>query len=353
MSQTQTAIQTPWEETRQWPRDPLRYYVEFPLRADYFPLGLPLELSTNSPEALAAARLSWASFPCMLSGEKLHLRIGISESGPQELPPPPAIRGQRGLISIVSDAQNFAICDATSGFGFGWFTPATVTDSAFFRYHFLDLMAGIMLSPMHFGIVHSGCVARDGRGILLCGPSGAGKSTLSFACARRGWTLVSDDAVHVPRNHAGRMVIGNPLHLRLRPDAPALFPQLQNLPVVLRQNGEFGFEILTETLPGIATAFQCNIAHIVFLRRSATGPAALFDCPKSEARRRLEKVLEYTFACKPSLLGNRTEMFLSNPQAREEQKEAIAQLLTADTHELSYSTLDPAIECLESLVRAG
>lgn len=351
MTTAQSAIQNSLEETRSWPRDPLHYYLEFPFRENFFPLGLPLEISTNSLDVLRAAQQSWGRFPEMFAAEKAHLRIGVSDSGPQELPQPPALRGQRGLISIIADSKNFGLCDVTAGFGFGWITPAAAADSAFFRYHFLDLMAGMLLAPMHFGIVHSGCVALDGQGVLLCGHSGAGKSTLSFACAQRGWTFVSDDAVYVPRNRAGRMVIGNPLYLRLRPDAGALFPQLHEHSVVLRQNGEFGFEISTATLPRFTTAFKCHVGHLVFLNRSKTGGTRIVSFPKDEARRRLENVLEYTFACTQASAGNRGEMFLSDPQARVEQKAAVGELLAADVHELSYSSLGPAVECLESLMR--
>jgi hypothetical protein len=45
------------------------------------------------------------------------------------------------------------------------------------------------------------------------------------------------------------------------------------------------------------------------------------------------------------------EMVLADEEAREEQKACIRQLLTADVHELHYSDLDSAIDCLESEVR--
>jgi hypothetical protein len=341
------------EETRTWPRDPLQYYVEFPFHGAYYPLGLPLEISTNHRAVLTAAQQTWGPFPPMQSAAKIHLRFGVSDSGCPDLPRPPSFRAQRGLITIVSDSENFGVCDVTAGFGFSWVTPATVGDSAFFRYHFLDVMAGLLLAPIHFAIVHAACVAYDGHGFLLCGHSGAGKSTLAFACAQRGWTFISDDAGYAPRMNAGRTVIGNPLYLRLRKDASNLFPELREQAVVLRQNGELGFEIPTDNLPGIATAFQCKVDHIVFLKRDTIGSAKLAAFPKEEAQRRLEHVLEYTLACKPACngIGHHTDMALANPDAREEQKASIRRLLSADVHELCYSNLGEAIDCLESIVR--
>ena len=351
----QSVTETLWEETQAWPRDPLQYYVEFPFHGTYYPLGLPLEVSTNSMSVIAAAQQSWGPFPELQSAEKIHLRIGVAERGPDELPRAPVFRAQRGLITIISDAENFGVCDVAKGFGFGWVTPVTVAESTFFRYYFLDVMTGLLLSPVHFAIVHAACIALDGHGVLLCGQSKAGKSTLAFACAQRGWTFISDDVGYALRKNPGRVVVGNPLYLRLREDAPDLFPDLRDRAVVLRQNGEFGFEISTNSLPQFETAFNCKIDHIVFLRRSATGAAHLSAFSKDQARLRLENVLEFTLASRRSSrsTGSQSEMVLADLEAREEQKAAIRELLAADVHELHYSSLDSAIECLESAVRSG
>jgi len=348
---TSAVARTAADARPDWPRDPLRYFDEFPLRAIFYPSGVPMEISTNSQSVIDAARHSWGPFPKILDIEPIHVRIGVSDSKRADLPPAPAILGQRGLISIVGDAENFATCDVTSGFSFGWVTPATVADRAFFRYHFLELMAGLLFSPPNFGVVHSACVSMNGRGVLLCGHSRAGKSTLSFACAQRGWTFIADDAVLTVRRNPGRRVIGAPLLVRLRPDAPTHFPQLENRAVILRQNGEFGFEIPTAELPGITTAFTCEIDHVVFLNRDRDSSATISPLSKDSARKWMNDVLDITFTCSANSAGNRSEMFLADPKAREEQKESVEVLLSGGIHELCYSDLDPAIDCLESLVR--
>ncbi len=354
MTPAESAARTALEKAPDWPRDPLHYFDEFPLRANYFPLGVPMEVSTNSQAVIEAARQSWASFPKLLDVDPIHVRVGVSESKRTDLPPAPAILGQRGLISIIGDAENFGTCDVSAGFSFGWMTPATVADQAFFRYHFMDLMAGMLFTPPHFGVVHSGCVSLNGRGVLLCGHSKAGKSTLSFACARRGWTFITDDAVYAIRRDVGRRIIGNPLLLRLRQDALNLFPRLENRAVILRQNGEFGFEIPTTELPEIKTAFTCEIDHVVFLNRARDGAAKISPFPKDYARKWMNDVLDITLTCTNTNngTGNRTEMFLADPKAREEQRASVEALLSGGVHELTYSDLDSAIDCLESIVRA-
>jgi hypothetical protein len=43
--------------------------------------------------------------------------------------------------------------------------------------------------------LHAGCLADDGRGVLVAGPTGSGKSTLTLALVRAGLGFVSDDLV--------------------------------------------------------------------------------------------------------------------------------------------------------------
>jgi HPr kinase/phosphorylase len=46
-------------------------------------------------------------------------------------------------------------------------------------------------------VVHGGCAARDGWGVLLLGPPHAGKSDLLFRLLDIGWSLVADDQVEI------------------------------------------------------------------------------------------------------------------------------------------------------------
>lgn len=51
--------------------------------------------------------------------------------------------------------------------------------------------------------LHAGCLASDGRAVLIAGTSGAGKSTLSLALARRGLDYLSDDLVFLRPGSGG------------------------------------------------------------------------------------------------------------------------------------------------------
>ena len=64
--------------------------------------------------------------------------------------------------------------------------------------------------------VHAALVVKDGVGIMLCGDSMAGKSTLAYACARAGWSYVTDDGTFLVRGELDRYAIGDFTNLRLR-----------------------------------------------------------------------------------------------------------------------------------------
>lgn len=66
-------------------------------------------------------------------------------------------------------------------------------------YHFFTLPLMELMKRQGRFPLHAGCVARDGRGVLLAGTSGSGKSTLTAALVADGWDFLSDDTVFVTR----------------------------------------------------------------------------------------------------------------------------------------------------------
>jgi hypothetical protein len=114
--------------------------------------------------------------------------------------------------------------------------------------------------------MHAACIARDGLGVLLCGPSGAGKSTLSFACARAGWTYVSDDCTWLLPGRDDRRAIGKSHAARFREDAPRLFPEIERYATRVR-NGKLTIEVPTRAFPDLRTSSHCRVERLVVLDR--------------------------------------------------------------------------------------
>jgi hypothetical protein len=316
--------------------DPLLCEFELPLRAVYHPLGFSVEIATNSKEVLAGAEESWGNFRRIFPEPAVQLRIGVVEGGPEKCPPAPVCRAQRNLLARVADARNYSVSDLKQGFAFSWLTQTVVENRAYTRYHFIEGMSWDLLDSLYLTPIHGACVSMGERGVLLCGDSGAGKSSLSFACARTGWTFLSDDSCCLIRRRTGRVVVGNPYSMRFRVSAVELFPELKDRRITLRTDGEFAIELQTASLPEIRRTSECSIDYIVFLSRGEPGPPSLLPFPKNKALEWFEQVVCY-----------------GEKEVRDAKKASLRNLLTAEVFELRYSDLDAAVKRLETLLRDG
>jgi len=312
--------------------DPLLCDFEMPLRAVYYPLGFELEIATNSAGILEAAEESWGRFRKAFAGPSLQMRIGVMEGESGVCPPEPVCLEQRNLLARVADARNFSVSDLEQGFAFAWLTQAAVEHRPYLRWHFIEGMTWDLLGSFCITSVHAACLKRGGHGVLLCGDSGAGKSTLSYACARHGWTYLSDDSCCLVRGRNDRLVVGNPYQIRFRESVTGIFPELdqhRRTP----HNGEMAIEVATAGMPGIKTTLSCSVDFIIFLNRGAFSEPELAPFPKDTALQWFEQII----CCGVG-------------EIREGHKSALRDLLAAEILELRYNDLGSAIEVLEALI---
>jgi hypothetical protein len=311
--------------------DPLLCKVDLPLRNVYYPLGFAVELVTNSAVILHAASESWGHLHRRHAHPALQIRVGVMEGGPAKCPPSPTFRAQQHLLSIVADAHNQALCDLKAGFAFAWFNDGALYHPTYLRYHFLEAIAFILISGSCAIPLHAACVSLRGRGILLCGESGTGKSTLAYACARNGWTFISDDGSYLERGTETPRVLGNSHRIRFRPAAKELFPELKGRDLTPRAEGKPSIEVPTAELPGIVTAEETAVHSIVFLKRQASSFAALRTLPREVALQYFQKNL-YPIG-----------------EAQQTQSAMAQYVSTLDVYELVYQDLQQAVDCLELL----
>jgi hypothetical protein len=307
--------------------DPFLRETPLEHRCLYYPLGFALQLKTNSAEALQAAEASWGGRPQAFEKPPLELRVIVESGGGH--PPKPVYRGQAHLMSIVSDQENFAVCDYTRKFAFCRLNAAAVRDQSFVSYYFLEALANFALTQLYLTPVHAACVARKSQGVLLCGGSGAGKTTLAYFCAKKGWTYVSDNESWLVRA-GGRMLLGNPRRIRFRESAAELFPELKGHPAAPHHNGKMSIEVNPE---GLETAYQCCVERVVFLARQAGSPTTVRSIRSGDT-------LEYFLS----------ELPVYEDWVREEQQISLNRIAELNPVELRYSDLDEAWRALESLV---
>jgi hypothetical protein len=275
----------------------------------------------------------------MFNKDPVRVCLGVAEGDSGSPARSSVIRAREHLMSIVADPENFMLCDFDRGFAFGWVTPSTAADRPLLRYQFLAAGGTTLAQQRAFAPLHGALVMRNGTGVLLCGDSCAGKSTLAYACARAGWSYVSDDGTFLVRDRDDRYAIGDPHGIRFRTDAPGLFPELcDHLPTV-RPNGKTAIEIRTCDL-GISTAPGCVVDHVVFLDRQHhfehRRPASVDHYPVDRA---LEYWAQYTI--------------LGSGDIRAAQRRCHERLSRARLWKMQSSDLDDAVTRLERLVDHG
>jgi hypothetical protein len=312
------------------PYDPLRHRAELPLTATFFPFGFRVEIATNSRDVLEAAADSWGGYASEYPYPPVELRVVVQPAG--DLAPEPVFRNQRRLFSIVADRDNFAFYESGSLFGCCFVSQRTASDHAWFRFYFLETMAYMLLAQRWVMPVHAACVARDGAGVLLCGLSGAGKSTLAWACARAGWTYVTDDGTWLLTEVEDRTALGRCRSIRFRDDAPRLFPELQEYISRARPNGKVSIEVPLDAFPHIRTAPRCRVGSVVLLDRREGAPGRVEPVPAAVA---IELLLR--------------DMPWYGDEVRALYERTARRLLEVPAYRLTYENLDQALTLLSNL----
>lgn len=308
-----------------------------PFEATFYPFGFPVKVRSNSEAVIAIAHDEWHAWQQAFDDPPIELRFFVLPTKPQ-YGPAHAFLADQHLFSIHPDENSLARGDTRARKAYATMPESTVADRPFFVYHFLDAMAFQLITSLNFTPMHGSTVARDGRGVLITGDSGEGKSSLSYACARPvgkyPWTFVSDDASHLLRRRASeRLIVGAPHHIRLRPDAPTLFPELAAFEPAIRGNGKLSLQIPTREL-SIATAPSTPVDAIVLPHRvSAAHPKA----PAHLERIAKDLVRQYC-----------AQWFYHwDPPILAQQQAAFEELLAGvRTFSLEYSDLDSAVDAL-------
>lgn len=315
--------------------DPILAHTRLDRHAMFYPLGFPVSVTTNSEAVLDAAREGWGWSPCRFDRAPIRLKVAVMEDDSRVCPPTPVCRMRDHIVTNSADSENFAVTDLSTKFASIWVTEAAVRHRDYFRYFFLESAGMGCIGSAHATAIHAGCVALDDEAILLCGDSGAGKTTLSYACARAGWTYVTDDGSYLVHGEADRLVTGNCQQARFRPSAEALFPQLRGRQVMRRAGvGKPSIELPIESGNAIRTSATANVRHLVFLARDVRREE-LTPFPRAIAR----MYLWQTVQCMPYETSRHLK--------------AIDALLEVPTFELRYNSLEWAEERLRQLVREG
>jgi hypothetical protein len=317
--------------------DPPKHMVEppeLPFQATLYPFGFPAVITTNSGGVLKQYEELWGKFTKQHDTEPIRAEVQVVESHATECPPEPMYRYMQPLLMCVADADNYSMVDLESCHTKIVISRAALRHRLYAQY-FLLSAAACCVATRYTTPVHAGCVALDGRGVLLCGDSGAGKSTLAYACGRAGWTYVSDDGSFLLNGGTKRLVTGDCYKVRFRPSAAELFPEVAGLDITPRAAGKPSIELPTTHMTHIASEQTTRVDFIVFLNRRTSSPPRLVPYRRDVARHFMRQAL------------------YGPPELLAVQYRAIERLLTADVFELRYTDLNWAVDRLRALVREG
>jgi hypothetical protein len=308
--------------------DPLGVQAELPLTGVFHPMGFRLDLTTNCLDVVEAAEESWPHGAQEFDAPPLTMRVFVTPQG--DLAQPGTHRKTGHLYSVVSDRDNFAHVDLNAQFASVHVSRQTASDHTWLRWFFIESLAYLMLNQRHLVMLHAAFVAWNGTGTLLCGASTAGKSTLAYACARAGWTFLSDDCSALLPNSPDRFALGRPRQIRFRPDAPTLFPELDSFVARARPTGKIAIEVPTAAL-GLRTADGAPVGAIAFVER---GPGAAYARPIS-ADETIDRLL--------------AEMPTYGEEVDRIHESAVIRIAAAPAFVLRYETLSQAIDVLSAL----
>lgn len=288
----------------------------------FYPLGYPVVIESDAAEPLRIAGEAWGSRRRLFDAPPLRLSIHV-HNGDSSFDAP-TYQALPDGFSLVCDSLTWGKFSIRTHAACLHLGRAALERPEWLRHQLLECLVLTALDTVYFVGLHAACVippASDGR--LLCGVSGSGKSTLAYACARAGWTFVSDDSHLAPP--ADNIVTGSTDKIRLRGPARNLFPELLPVPATIAPNGKPCIEVDPQIFSVSASA---SARHCVFLSRRS-GPALLRRYPE-------ECAVEY-------FMRYNTRFDRSGAEQR------LREFVRGGTWLLEYEHLDDAIATVERL----
>src|SRR5947209_5095468 len=85
--------------------DPALATLELVHRGSYFPLGFPVQLTSNAREVHEQARESWGAFRALFDREAGTVNVLVTEGASEVCPPTPVCRMRGHLVMNVADAE--------------------------------------------------------------------------------------------------------------------------------------------------------------------------------------------------------------------------------------------------------
>jgi hypothetical protein len=150
----------------------------------------------------------------------------------------------------------------------GRVTAALLQDVERFRYKVLEAVVLSVVTYLDRQPVHASAIVRGGTALLIAGPSGTGKSTLSYAAARAGLSVLSEDTVFAQLED-GLRLWAMPGYVNVPPDGGRHFAELVNAPTEMLPTGKEKIRVSLSALEAAAPRPFIDRAGICFVERAS------------------------------------------------------------------------------------
>ena len=263
-----------------------------PLCEFYTAAGAVCRLSTNCKPLLEAARESFLPIEDPPGSVDFSVRFWVdSNNSVPPLWPKPHVRGINHLVFAGFDSGSSMLADLRSRRVIGRFSAAIGNDHSYWKTVVFPVLLTIAGASVGIVELHSSCVAKQRKGLLLIGAGRSGKSTLAVALAQEGFGFLSDDRTFCSLRKGRLCAWGLATTLKLRGDAGKHFKEVEGKRPTDLQNGERVFRLEPECALGLERIRRCEPRLLVFLERREDPGFCLTDLSSEEASTRLQEDL--------------------------------------------------------------
>ena len=264
-------------------------------------LGVPVRLRSNAPELIAAFEESLGRWrvmerhPQLLSDERVEGTL-LLEDGDETTEPPVPVQydiEDRGRL-VISTPGSVVKGDPPRRAFDGRVTRALLAEGVRFRYKVLEAVVLSVVTQLDRQPLHASAIVRGGTALLLAAPSGTGKSTLSYAAARAGLEVLSEDTVFA-QLRPGLRLWAMPGSVHMPRDARRHFAELEHVPTRMLPTGKDKISVSLASLDAEAPHPFIERAGICVVERAAGAPVSAEPMDAASVESALRRQMEPGF----------------------------------------------------------
>jgi hypothetical protein len=262
---------------------------------EFVPCGIPVWITANQPEVLAAARLSAGRFSLPSTPNppastpiciQLVVTSGEDSPIPADLPEQLNYAGVSEWISLSAGNWGHAFANLETRTAIAFLSPALAAETRLVSRYFIDhYLLNFILTE--WAMLHASCVLDPSgqRLILMIAPHNTGKSTTALHLLRAGYIFLADGMALLRQQEQQFIAGGYPIgEVKLRDDVLSLFPDYSGEAVKVREQRKTVVNLRVAHPGQLAeTLFTPAAIQLCMVERRETGQTELVPLSPAEA----------------------------------------------------------------------